>query len=47
MERTGTLEPQDKIRTKEVGTKKIKTRKQHGATVNKRKRFANKYAKLL
>ena len=48
MERTGTLEPQDKLKTKEEGTRKIKTRKRHGATAKKqRKRFADKYAKLL
>ena len=48
MERTGTLEPQDKLRTKEVGKGKLKS---ENGTVRlrkkTRKRFADKYAKLL
>ena len=45
MERTGTLEPQDKLRTKEAEQGKLNA---VGATAKKqRKRFAKKYAKLL
>ena len=45
MERTGTLEPQDKLRTKEEEQGKLNA---VGATAKKqRKRLAKKYAKLL